>query len=144
MDRNILLISEKDQKAYLPYKDDEIEKIYSNSNKKYNSIQEIIKERYVLPLDRFQNAPISRFRETINLMVNKEKKCIFKAIDLAIELMFNFKLNPIIIAACSNLDELDIYLDCLEENQLFDFKCFEIKFEVTPDIYTKHAKVFYE
>ena len=45
MDRNILLISEKDQKAYLPYKDDEIEKIYSNSNKKYNSIQEIIKER---------------------------------------------------------------------------------------------------
>ena len=33
MDRNILLISEKDQKAYLPYKDDEIEKIYSNSNK---------------------------------------------------------------------------------------------------------------
>ena len=133
MDRNILLISEKDQKAYLPYKDDEIEKIYSNSNKKYNSIQEIIKERYVLPLDRFQNAPISRFRETI-----------FKAIDLAIELMFNFKLNPIIIAACSNLDELDIYLDCLEENQLFDFKCFEIKFEVTPDIYTKHAKVFYE
>ena len=67
---------------------------------------------------------------------------LIKALDLGIELMFNYKFNPIIIAACRNLDELDIYLDCLEENQLFDFKCFEIKFEVTPDIYSKHAKVF--
>ena len=51
--------------------------------------------------------------------------------------MFNYKLNPIIIAACRNLDELDIYLDCLETNQLYDFKCFEIKFEVLPTITKK-------
>ena len=37
---------------------------------------------------------------------------------------------------------IEIYLG--KENQLFDFKCFEIKFEVTPDIYSKHAKVFYQ
>ena len=49
--------------------------------------------------------------------------------DLGFELMFKYKLNPIIIAACRNLEELDIYLDCLEENELFDFKCFEIRNE---------------
>ena len=46
--------------------------------------------------------------------------------------MFNYDLNPIIIAACRNLDELDIYLDCLLTNQLYDFKCFQIIFEVNP------------
>ncbi len=144
MDRNILLVSEQDQKAYLPYKFEDVENILKNSNNKFNSTQDVIKNVYILPLSRFKNAPISRFRETINLVKNKEKSSIFKALDLAFELMFNYKLNPIIISACRNLDELDIYLDCLEENQLFDFKCFEIKFEVTPDIYTRHAKVFYE
>lgn len=144
MDRNILLVSEQDQKAYLPYKFEDVENILKNSNNKFNSTQDVIKSLYILPLSRFRNAPISRFRETINLIKNKENSSIFKALDLAFELMFNYKLNPIIISACRNLDELDIYLDCLEENQLFDFKCFEIKFEVTPDIYTRHAKVFYE
>ena len=144
MDRNILLVSEQDQKEYLPYKFEDVENILKNSNNKFNSTQDVIKSLYILPLSRFRNAPISRFRETINLIKNKENSSIFKALDLAFELMFNYKLNPIIISACRSLDELDIYLDCLEENQLFDFKCFEIKFEVTPDIYTRHDKVFYE
>lgn len=144
MDRNILLVSEQDQKAYLPYKYEDIEYIYKTYNKEFSSIQDVIKKFYILPLSRFKNAPISRFRETLNLVKNKEKLSLIKALDLGIELMFNYKLNPIIIAACRNIDELDIYLDCLEENQLFDFKCFEIKFEVTPDIYSKHAKVFYQ
>ena len=62
----------------------------------------------------------------------KEKGSITKAFDLGLELMFKYELNPIIIAACRNLDELDIYLDCLEENELQEFPCFEIKFEVMP------------
>ena len=53
--------------------------------------------------------------------------------------MFKYELNPIIIAACRNLNELDIYLDCLEENELYDFKCFKIKFEVMPKI-VKNSK----
>ena len=48
--------------------------------------------------------------------------------------MFKYELNPIIITACRNLDELDIYLDCLDKNELFDFHCFDIKFEVAPKI----------
>ena len=54
--------------------------------------------------------------------------------------MFKYKLNPIVIAACRNLDELDIYLDCLENNELYDFKCFEIKFEVMPKIIKNRKK----
>ena len=48
--------------------------------------------------------------------------------------MFKYDLNPILIAACRNLDELDIYLDCLYSKELFDFNCFEIKFEVAPQV----------
>ena len=143
MDRNILLVSEKDQKAYLPYFISDIEKIYKNSNKKYSSYQDVIESLYIVPLNRFKNASISRFRETLNLVLHKENLSIIKALDLALELMFQYKLNPIIIAACRNLDELDLYLDCLEEDELFDFDCFEIRFEVAPEIYKSYAKDFY-
>lgn len=144
MDRNILLISEKDQKAYLPYYFSEVEKAYRISEKNYHSIQEVIEDLYVLPLERFKNFTIARFRETLNLVIHKEKGSIISALDLALELMFQYKLNPIIIAACRNLEELDIYLDCLEEEELFDFNCFEIKFEVAPAIYSKQMKEFYQ
>ena len=143
MDRNILLVSEKDQKAYLPYFMSDIEKIYKNSNKKYSSCQDVIESLYIVPLNRFKNASISRFRETLNLVLHKENLSIIKALDLALELMFQYKLNPIIIAACRNLDELDLYLDCLEEDELFDFDCFEIRFEVAPEIYKSYVKDFY-
>ena len=41
-------------------------------------------------------------------------------------------LHPAIITACRNLDELDVYLDCLEKNELDDFKIFKIKYELHP------------
>ncbi len=43
MDRNILLVSEQDQKAYLPYKYEDIEYIYKTYNKEFSSIQDVIK-----------------------------------------------------------------------------------------------------
>ena len=129
MDNNVLIISEKKQKAYLSYKYKEVEKIYKNSNNEYNSIIEVIQDLYVLPLKKFKNSLIARFREAFNLIVHKENGSVIRALDLALELMFKYNLNPIIIAACRNLDELDMYLDCLDENELFDFKCFQIRFE---------------
>ena len=140
-DYNILIVSEKDQKAYLPYHNSEVERIYAKSYPKYNSIKEVIDAFYVVPLKRFQHPIISRFQETLNLVLHKEKKSIFYALDLAFELMFKAELNPIIIAACRNLEELDIYIDCLEENELFDFRCFEIRFEVYPNVYKKQIYI---
>ena len=131
-DNNILIVSEKDQKAYLPFFYSEVEKIYKASENQYSTLQDVVNDLYVVPLNRFQNSSVSRFRETFNLVRNKNKGSIIKAFDLGLELMFKYELNPIIIAACRNLDELDIYLDCLEEQELYDFTCFEIKFEVAP------------
>ena len=142
MDNDTLIVSEKDQKAYLPYKYDDIEKFYQDNKDKYISVQDVINKDYIVPLNRFKHAVSSRFVETINLVLHKEKKSILKALDLAFELMFQYNLNPIIIAACRNLEELDIYLDCLEEDELFDFRCFKIKFEVTPKIYTQKKPKF--
>ena len=142
MDNDTLIVSEKDQKAYLPYKYDDIEKIYNENKDKYVSVQDVINKEYILPLNRFKHSVSSRFRETINLVLHKENQSIFKALDLAFELMFQYNLNPIIIAACRNREELDIYLDCLEENELFDFRCFKIKFEVAPKIYTSKKPKF--
>ena len=133
-DNNILIISEKDQKAYLPFLYSEIKDIYYNSNDKYKTIQEVIDDLYVVSLDKFKNSTISRFKESFDLIKKKEKGSFTKALDLGLELMFKYELNPIIIASCRNLEELDIYLDCLEENELQDFPCFEIKFEVMPQL----------
>lgn len=131
-DNNVLIVSEKEQKAYLPFFYSEIENIYQNSNNKYQTLQDVINNLYILPLNKFKNSAIARFRESFHLIREKEKGSITKALDLGLELMFKYELNPIVIAACRNLDELDIYLDCLEEKELHDFTCFEIKFEVMP------------
>lgn len=133
-DHKTLVISEREQKAYLPYLASDIEKIYKNANGKYTNKQELINDLYILPLSRFKSSSISRFREAFRLMREKENSSMVKALELGLELMFHYALNPIVIAACKNIDELDIYLDCLESKELYDFKCFEIEFDVAPQI----------
>ncbi len=133
-DNNTLIISEKEQKAFLPFFYSDVEAIYQKANYKYQTLQDVINDLYILPLSRFKNSALARFRESFHLIREKEKGSITKALDLGLELMFKYELNPIVIAACRNLDELDIYLDCLEENELYDFTCFEIKFEVMPQL----------
>ena len=144
-DNNTLIISEKEQKAYLPFFYSQVKDIYENSKNIYPSLQCVVNDLYVLPLNHFKNSSIARFRESFRLIREKEKGSIANALDLGLELMFKYELNPIIIAACRNLDELDIYLDCLEENELYDFKCFEIKFEIMPKLLkpTKENTFFY-
>lgn len=131
-DERILLISEKDQKAYLPYYYSDIREIYDKNPQKYHNLQQVIEDKYILPLENFKNSSFARFRETFNLMRYKENKSIFESFDFSLELMFKYELNPIIISACRNLDELDIYLDCLEKNDLENFNYFKIHFEITP------------
>ena len=133
-DNNILIVSEKDQRAYLPYRIAEVEETLKKSPDLYTSLKDVVYKNYVVSLDKFKNSSISRFRESFHLMHFKEKASIVKSLDLGLELMFKYNLNPIIIAACRNLDELDIYLDCLEENEVNKFKCFDIRFEIRPKV----------
>ncbi len=139
-DHNVLIVSEKEQKAYLPFFYSKIKEIFERGNTPYMSLQDVVNELYVIPLNRFKSSSIARFREAFHLIRDKEKGSITKALDLGLELMFKYNLNPIIIAACRNLDELDIYLACMDENDMSHFPCFDIKFEVMPQVVKNRKK----
>ena len=51
---------------------------------------------------------------------------------MGLELFGERYLHPAIISACRNIDELDVYLDCLHKNELDEFKIFDIKYELYP------------
>ena len=129
---NTLIISETKGKIFLPYTISLLNYILENNSDKYSSIEDVIEKEYTLPFDLFKNPAISRFREAFRLIRRKEKKSIKEAFDLGMELLFNYNLHPAIITACKNLDELDIYLDYLEDNETHKFGCFKIIFDIAP------------
>lgn len=131
VDNPTLLISEIQNKVVLPYTISELQQVL-NKNNNYKSLQDIIDNVYTIPIDRYKNSFKSRFKETYNLMRKKENSSVWDSIELALELSFNNLLNPAIITACKNLDELDVYLDCLSSNELDKFNLFNIKYEILP------------
>lgn len=131
-DNDTLIISEEKNQVILPYKLSEVEKQYKKSKKKYASVEELIQNEYIVSTDNFKNPVKSRFREAYQLIKKKEHGHLKEAIELGFELMFQSNLNPAIIAACKSLKELDIYLDCLDENELDKFSCFNIVYNVKP------------
>ena len=135
-DNKTLIISEEDGKVYLPYTKAEIKnEILEHKGTK---ISDLIEEKYICPLDKYKNAIRARFREGYNLMYKKEGKSRRSAVLLGIELMFETNLHPAIISACKNLEELDIYLDCLEDNELEKFSCFKIIYKSLPMLHKKN------
>ena len=130
-DSNTLLISETQSKVVLPYKIEDVKKIL-NENSRYETLQDVINVEYTLPIDKYKNSSKSRFKETYNLMRKKEKASIFDSLSVATEMTFNNSLNPAVITACENLDQLDVYVDCLASNELDKFNYFKVKYEVLP------------
>lgn len=142
LQENTLIISHTRQKVILPYTKLELEKILKEKNNNYKSLQEIIDDKYTLPISYYKNIPLSRFKEAYSLAKFKAHASVKQALDLGLELFFNSDLHPAIITACRTLDELDIYLDYLESGEIEKFKCFSIIFEIPPVIqqkkYDKH------
>lgn len=138
---NTLIISEKENVVLLPYTISEVNSILENNSEKYSNIEDVIKDKFTLPYNSFKNSAMARFREAFKLMREKEKQSIKESIDLGIEMFFNYNLHPAIIPACKSLDELDIYLDCLEDNELNKFDCFKIVFDMLPAVNNK-LKIF--
>ena len=130
-DNNTLVISDSNQNVVLPYKVIELEEKLKK-NKKYKNLEDVIKNEYTLPIETFKNPTKSRFREAFQLIKKREHGSLKEAIELGFELMFQSDLNPAVIAACKDLDELDIYLDCLDDNELDKFSCFKIEYNVPP------------
>lgn len=131
---NTLVISETQGKVILPYKLADIKDILLDNPDKYTSIEDVIQKLFTKPISNYKIPSLARFKETYKLMVEKEKSSKIQALSLASELFSNFNLHPAIITACNSLDELDIYLACLEDNTLEDFHFFDIKYEIPPAI----------
>lgn len=131
---NTLVISEMQGKVILPYTIQEINDILKEKSKEYSSIDEVIEKLYTKPIKYYRFSAIARFKEAYKLVIEKEHKSKFKALSLASELFSTLNLHPAIITACKSLDELDIYLACLEDNSLNEFPFFEIKYEIAPKV----------
>ena len=127
---NTLIISENEKKVILPYNISTVKDILLKNSKRYNCVEDVIEKLYTRPISYYKFSPISRFKEAFKLVKEKEKKSTLKALSLAFELLGNYNLHPAIITACNSLDELDIYLACLDDNTLDDFHFFDIKYEI--------------
>jgi len=141
-DSGVLLISEVKGKVFLPYKGEEIKKILENEESKYKTAQEVIDNVFTKPFNYYNNQFIARFRETIELITKRENMSLKDGIDLGFEMFGKRYLHPAIVAACKNLDELNVYLDCLDKNELDDFKVFNIVYEMHPMV-IKNKNDFY-
>ena len=127
-----LVISEKSGLVTLPFTMSKVNEVLKKEN--YSSIDDVIYNKYTIPLSAFKNPSLARFKEGFKLMRHKENSSIIEAVDLGVELMFNYNLHPAIIAACRSLDELDIYLDYLDYGETNKFKCFKILFDLPPAV----------
>lgn len=127
-----LNISESDGKVILPYTIEELDEILQDNPKKYASYEDVIDKVYTKSIKDYKNPSIARFKEAYNLMRKKENASISSALDLAVELFSNYNLHPAVISACKNLNELDIYLSCIEYNELDDFNFFKVIFNIAP------------
>lgn len=134
---NTLIISETNKTVTLPYKISELKNLLRNNSEKYNSLSDIILDKYTIPISEYRFSALSRFKEAYRLVINKEHGSKKQALNLAFELFSNYNLHPAIITACKNLNELDIYLSCLEFNELEDFRFFKIVYDVLPVVSKK-------
>ena len=131
-DNDTLIIADENKNVILPYKVSELE-AKLKKNRSYTSLEDVIKKEYTIPIETFKNPVKSRFREAFQLIKKKEHGTLKEAVELGFELMFQSDLNPAVIAACKDLDELDIYLDCLDDNDLDKFSCFKIDYNMPPN-----------
>ncbi len=136
---NTLVISETKKQVILPFNLENIELYYKNNLEKYSSIDDVINKYYTFPISHFKPYSISRFKEAYKLVRKRAKGSHLNALSLAFEMFANYNLHPAIIASCKSLDDLDIYLSCLEDNALDEFRIFNIKYEICPVVSKKNC-----
>ena len=130
---NVLLISERRKRVYLPYSKEEILQYLKQYPDQYASFKDVVKKEFIFSSDLYLKHPvIARFREAYSLIRDREAKSVLDAFKFATEVMFHYDLNPVVIAACKSQTQLENYIQCLKEKDLTKFKDFEIKFEVNP------------
>ena len=131
-DNDTLLISEKQGKIFLPYTVSDLNAYMEEYPDEYKSLSDVVNQEYIVSIDKYKNQTISRFKEMYCLMRDIEMKSIIESFKRAVEIMFNTRVNPAIIAACKSEEQINNYLYCLERNNLENFNDFKIVFEVAP------------
>lgn len=138
-DNETLIISERKNKVYLPYKITELMKYVESYPNVYESLANVVEQEFILPFNYFSKHPFkSRFTETYNLIRNREGYSAMSAIQFGLKLIPKTNLNPVVIAACKNQTELKSLLYHLDEDDLNNFKYFNIIFDVNPVKTTKY------
>ena len=133
LQENTLIISEISNKVVLPYTIEELSK-FLEEKPDYEDFNTVIDKEFTIPLKHYKYTAISRFKEGMELALKRSGLSRLKALSLSLELLANYNLHPAIITACKNIDELDIYLSCLEDDELDEFNLFNIKFEMLPQV----------
>lgn len=132
-DNKTLLISERLGKIYLPYRKNELSYYTEKYPDKYNSLQDVVNQKYTLPFTFFKKTSSkTRFSETYDLLKNRDGQNFIKSVSYAFKITGKRNLNPTIIASCKNKFELDSYIYYLDSNNLNNFRFFDIIYEVNP------------
>lgn len=127
-----LVISEKTNKVYLPYRISELQNYMEYYPKAYKSLSDVVEQEFIIDLDTFARHPSkARFSETYNLVRNRSGKSVLKALSYAIKLRNKRSIDPAVIAACKNEYELHCYLYCIEQHKIDSFKFFNIVYDVS-------------
>lgn len=122
-----------DERVELPYTKKEIENFLKEYPDDYKTVQDVILKEFIVHMSLFNRHPIlSRFREAYYLCRSKEMQSVFDSFIFAKTIMLRSDINPYIIAAVKSKKQLEDYIDCIEKNELDDFKYFKIVFEVNP------------
>ena len=130
---NTLIISEKDNKVFLPYTVSEIQSYMEKYPKEYKTLEYVINKEFILPLDYYTKHPsLARFREAYSLIRDREAKSVFDALKYDLNIMFKYDLNPAIISACKTEEALNLYIECLGNKDLSKFNLFKIEFRLNP------------
>ncbi len=132
-DNLVLRVSEKNHIVELPYTKLEIESFLKKYPNDYKTPQDVIDKEFTGTYAMYNKHPIiARFREAYYLSRTKEMKSIIDSFNFAKNLMFKRDLNPTIIAAVKSEEQLQDYINCLENDRLEDFHHFSIIFEINP------------
>lgn len=131
-DNNTLVISEKSDKVFLPYKVSELQAYLDEYPDEYKSLSDVVNQEYIISIQNFKYQRTARFRETYCLMRDIEMKSIIESFKKAAQLMLNSRINPAVISACKSEEQLDKYVYCAEHGKLDQFNDFKIVFDSAP------------
>lgn len=112
--------------AILPYSISDLDELFLDDPEKYSSIQDIIDQEYTVNLKDFENSSITRYKEAFKLAKDKSNYTFSQAVNFAKKLLVENEVTSLIIASCKSVEELEFYIECLNNNKLDDFHHFKI------------------